>query len=224
MWENFLTELTYLGQVLLAFVLGFIVGLERKMRYKEAGPRTHAIVAGGAALMLLVGKFGFEGANEGARVAGQIVTGIGFLGAGLIMFRRDSLRGVTTAAGIWATAGIGMASGAGMYVLAVGGTVFIIGVQFVLHLKIPLFRTKRYYFYKIKFIAHKDENENEKIKTLFGVSNFSRINYFNVGEEINAIAEISTNHLISDDEFRTIMFSNDFIISLERIYQSDGKD
>ena len=114
------------------------------MRYKEAGIRTHSIVAGGAALMLLVGKYGFSYANGGdaSRVAAQIVTGIGFLGAGIIMYRRDSLRGLTTAAGIWATAGVGMAAGAGLYILAVGTTVLIVFVQCVLHLKIGIFKTK----------------------------------------------------------------------------------
>lgn len=224
MLERFTTELIYLLQVLLAFALGFVVGFERKMRYKEAGIRTHSIVSGGAALMVLIGKYGFEGGGDASRIAAQIVTGIGFLGAGVIMFRRDSLRGVTTAAGIWATAGVGMAAGAGLYVLAVGTAVLIVFTQWLLHLRIPLFKTKQYYIYRIKFLSSQENDENEKIKALFGVANYSRINYYNADDKVHAIAEISTNHIISDENIKKIMFENDFILSLERIYQLDGKE
>lgn len=219
------SELIYLLQVLLAFVLGFIIGFERKMRYKEAGIRTHSIVAGGAALMLLVGKYGFSYKNGGdaSRIAAQIVTGIGFLGAGIIMYRRDSLRGLTTAAGIWATAGVGMAAGAGLYVLAVGTTVLIVFVQCVLHLKIGLFKTKRFYIYHIKFVSAEGDNENERIKAFFGVTGFSRINYYNAGDKVNASADISTGRMISDDDIKKIMFENGFVTSIERVYQLDGR-
>ena len=86
--------------------------------------RTHAIVAAGASLIMIVSKYGFSDIAhyDASRVAAQIVSGVGFLGAGIIMYRRDSLRGVTTAAGIWATAGIGMAVGAGQYILAASAT------------------------------------------------------------------------------------------------------
>ena len=224
MLENLTTELLYLLRILLALVLGFAIGVERKIRYKEAGMRTHALVAAGAALMTVVGKYGFAdaGVGDGSRVAAQIVTGIGFLGAGIIMYRRDSLRGVTTAAGIWATAGVGMAAGAGQYFLAAGTAALILILQFTLHLPLPFFRTKRFYIYRIKFICSDDENE--KIKALFGVTNYSRINYFSVGEKVNASAEISTNRTVSDDDIKRIVVENDFITSVERIYQLDGKE
>lgn len=222
MLDKLTAEALYLLRVLLALVLGFAVGVERKIRYKEAGMRTHAIVCAGAALMTIVGKYGFEGAGDGSRVAAQVVTGIGFLGAGVIMYKRDSLRGVTTAAGIWATAGVGMASGAGQYLLASGSAVLIVLLQFLLHLPLSFFKTKHFYIYRIKFIC--EDNENERIKAVFGVKNYSRINYYSTEEGVSASAEISTNRIISDDDIKKIVLENRFITAIERIYQLDGKD
>ena len=116
---------------------------------KEAGIRTHLIVSLGSALIMLVSKYGFFDLIEQlpelskldpSRVAAQIVTGVGFLGAGMIFVRRQSVSGLTTAAGIWATAGVGMAVGAGMYVIGVAGSLLIILTQIILHRK--WFRTK----------------------------------------------------------------------------------
>ncbi len=108
--EQFLLEMKYLIGVVIALALGFAIGFERKLRSKEAGIRTHTIVCVGAALMMVVSKYGFGGVQaDSARVAAQIVSGIGFLGAGIIMFRGQKMHGLTTAAGVWATAGVGMA-------------------------------------------------------------------------------------------------------------------
>ncbi|MGI8870735.1 MAG: MgtC/SapB family protein [Mycobacteriales bacterium] len=113
------------GELLLAFGLSALIGLERQMRGKAAGLRTQTIVGTTAALMLLVSKYGFadvlvngEVMLDPSRVAAQIVSGIGFLGAGLILTRQGAVRGLTTAAAVWETAGIGMAAGAGLPLLA----------------------------------------------------------------------------------------------------------
>ncbi|MBO0993935.1 MgtC/SapB family protein [Bacillus sp. SD088] len=120
-------------RVLVAGVLGAVVGLEREKRFKEAGLRTHFLVALGSAVMMIISKYGFndilheEGIGlDPSRVAAQIVSGVGFLGAGMILVQRRSIYGLTTAAGIWATAGIGMAIGAGMYELSIFGTILIL--------------------------------------------------------------------------------------------------
>lgn len=113
-----------IGELLLAFVLASLIGLERQLRGKSAGLRTQAIVGTSAALLLLVSKYGFSdvlGANvvlDPSRVAAQIVSGVGFLGAGLILTRHGAVRGLTTAAAVWETAAIGMAAGAGLWLLA----------------------------------------------------------------------------------------------------------
>jgi putative Mg2+ transporter-C (MgtC) family protein len=118
-------ELGYLG---LAFLLSAAIGLEREVRQKSAGLRTHTVVGLAAALMMQVSKFGFTDvlgdhvSFDPSRVAAQIVSGIGFIGGGLIFVRRDAVRGLTTAAAIWLTAGVGMAAGAGLPVLAVAVT------------------------------------------------------------------------------------------------------
>lgn len=113
------------GELLLAFVLSALIGLERQLRRHSAGIRTQAIVGTAAALFVLVSKYGFFdvlGTNvtlDPSRVAAQVVTGIGFLGAGLILTRHGAVRGLTTAASVWETAAIGMAAGAGLWLLAV---------------------------------------------------------------------------------------------------------
>ncbi len=114
------------GELLLAFVLASSIGFERQLRGKSAGLRTQAIVGTTAALMLLISKYGFDDVLhpgtvilDPSRVAAQIVSGVGFLGAGLILTRRGAVRGLTTAAAVWETAAIGMSAGAGLWLLAI---------------------------------------------------------------------------------------------------------
>jgi putative Mg2+ transporter-C (MgtC) family protein len=122
------TIATESGLLLLAFTLCALVGLERQMSHKSAGLRTHALVGMGSAGFTLVSAYGFQGVTADAvsfdpsRIAAQIVSGIGFIGAGVIFTRRGSISGLTTAATIWGSAAIGMACGAGMIVLAVAMT------------------------------------------------------------------------------------------------------
>lgn len=116
-------------RLLVAGVLGALIGLDREYRAKEAGYRTHLLVCLGSALMMIVSKYGFgDCLREGvvrldpSRIAAQVVTGIGFIGAGTIIFQRQVVHGLTTAAGIWTAAGIGLAIGAGMYVVGIAAT------------------------------------------------------------------------------------------------------
>ena len=99
MIESVVEELQYLISILLAVILGFVIGYERKLRFKEVGIRTHTIVCAGSALIMVVSKYGFGDSIEAdaSRVAVQIVSGIVFLGAGVIMYRRDAVYGITTA-------------------------------------------------------------------------------------------------------------------------------
>jgi putative Mg2+ transporter-C (MgtC) family protein len=129
-----------IGELAMAFVLSAIIGLEREVRHKSAGLRTHTLVGFAAALIMLVSKYGFGdvlSANrvvlDPSRVAAQIVTGIGFIGGGLIFVRRDSVRGLTTAAIVWLTTAVGMACGAGLPILAL----FVTALHFVVALGFP---------------------------------------------------------------------------------------
>ena len=116
-----------LVRLLLATVLTGLIGFEREATGKAAGLRTHAMVGFGAALFTLVSIAGFDEGDPG-RVAAQIVTGIGFLGAGAIWRSQDNVRGLTTAAGLWAAAAIGMGIGAGLLALGVAGAILTLAV------------------------------------------------------------------------------------------------
>ena len=120
----------FILRICIAAALGGLIGLDREYRAKDAGFRTHFLVALGSALFMIVSQFGFEQVRtwpgmglDPSRVASQVVSGIGFIGAGTIIFQRHVLKGLTTAAGIWCTAAIGLTCGAGLYVLATVSTV-----------------------------------------------------------------------------------------------------
>jgi putative Mg2+ transporter-C (MgtC) family protein len=122
-------------RIFVAALLGGVIGLEREYRAKEAGFRTHFLVALGSALFMIVSAYGFEGAMhtpehrwDVSRVAAQVVSGIGFIGAGTIIFHKSEnvVRGLTTAAGVWVVAAIGLACGGGMYALATAATVLVL--------------------------------------------------------------------------------------------------
>jgi len=132
--SELILNLEFLLRIILAGLCGLAIGYERKTRGKGAGVRTHMIVALASSLMMIISKFGFEDVgSDGSRVAAQIVSGIGFLGAGMIYVHRNSISGLTTAAGIWATAGIGMAIGAGMYFIGIASTIVVLASQIFLH-------------------------------------------------------------------------------------------
>ncbi|MEO6059827.1 MAG: MgtC/SapB family protein [Candidatus Limnocylindria bacterium] len=126
---SFDTELQLAGRLAAGLVLGAVIGLERELHRQPAGFRTHSLVALGAALFTIVSAYGFAGDGvDPTRIAAQIVSGIGFIGAGTILQHRGNIRGLTTAASLWSVAAIGMAAGAGLLVMAVIGTVLILVV------------------------------------------------------------------------------------------------
>ena len=127
-------EWELLGRLALTLVLSAAIGLERELRQKSAGLRTYTLVGIGAALFSLAGAYGFAGEpgpRDPSRVAAQVVSGIGFIGGGLIFVRQDAVRGLTTAAGVWVTAAIGLAAAAGQAVLAIAATVSYFVVAFL---------------------------------------------------------------------------------------------
>jgi len=120
-----ISELELVGRLLLAVFLGFLIGLERELAGQPAGERTHALASLGAAIFALVSLLGFPKPDP-ARVAAGVVTGLGFLGAGMILKEKGrEVHGLTTAAGIWAVGGIGLAIGAGLYLLGIAGAVLV---------------------------------------------------------------------------------------------------
>ena len=165
MWR----QIEFLLRIVSAGICGAIIGYERKNRNKEAGIRTHLIVAMGAALIMIVSKYGFDDilglkgiALDPSRIAAQIVTGVGFLGAGMIFMRRNMISGLTTAAGIWATSAIGMSIGSGLYFIGFATTIFIVVIQIILHSKRKWFHET--YKDEMMFLIDKDKQALEDLK------------------------------------------------------------
>lgn len=132
-------EWNYILRIFVAGLLGGAIGFEREFRAKEAGVRTHFIVALGSALFMIISQYAFTGQFDHARVAAQVVSGIGFIGAGVIIFQKNVVRGITTAAGLWVAAAIGLACGAGMYAVAIAAMLLTILCLETMH-----FITSRY--------------------------------------------------------------------------------
>lgn len=210
MWD----EGRMLLDLLLSVALGFTIGMERRIRSKEAGIRTHTIVCFGAALMMIVSKYAFGNTADTSRVAAQIVSGVGFLGAGMIVYKKHEVRGLTTAAGVWATAGVGMACGGRLYIVALGATAILIAAQFIFHIKWRLFRAKRYYSVKIEFTQTSDENI--RVKEMFGTDRFNHLVIKREEGRVIYSATLNTDKEFSSTRLNQIIAENDFIFSIER--------
>ena len=126
-------EWNFILRIFVAGILGGLIGFEREFRAKEAGVRTHFIVALGSALFMVISQYAFAGRFDAARVAAQVVSGIGFIGAGVIIFQKNVIRGITTAAGLWVAAAIGLGCGAEMYSVAIAATIMTILVLETMH-------------------------------------------------------------------------------------------
>ena len=115
-------------RLLAAVLLGALIGYERELRAKNAGVRTHIMVALGAALFMIISQHGFQGADkfDAARIAAGVVTGIGFIGGGIIMKRKHDVSGLTTAASLWVTGAVGLSAGCGMFEVAILSTVLVL--------------------------------------------------------------------------------------------------
>lgn len=217
-------------RLLLAAILGFAIGFERKTRSKEAGIRTHIMVSMGACLYMLVSKYGFSdyvstvltgnstpGSRiDGARIVAQVVSGIGFLGAGMIVYSKGSLHGLTTAAGIWATAAVGIAAGAGgnvMMILSIVMTALILCVHLLFRLPIKLFRTKATHMLQLQFRF--EEGAIDKIKALFHTESLYRMRIQIVDGQKMGTALLRTANIPADNMWQTIMDENPFITAME---------
>ena len=203
-------------RILLATALGFALGVERQLRLKVAGIRTHVVVAAGAALFTIV-SFGFGEyiGGDSARIAAQVVTGIGFLGAGMIMHKETAVLGLTSAAGIWLTAAIAMAAGAGMYYVAIGATVLSVLIQLFLHLPLRLFQDRHYNEIKITFKSDTDDCLMI-IKKLFDIKSFTEFKAVRVEEEIVYHAVIHTRMQVDAAFIFKVLQEHPFVVSLEK--------
>lgn len=208
-------------RLLIAAICGFLLGLERKKRSKEAGIRTHTIVAIASALMMIVSKYAFlemggDGRFDGARIAAQVVTGIGFLGAGMIFYRRDMLHGLTTAAGIWATAGIGLAIGGGMLVIGVVSTLLILIIQLVFHLPFKSLHSQHFTILKAQAILENEETVAD-LKKKFNITKFIKFRTLQKSEgQITAELEFIASRPYTANELYKIISETPYITLLEK--------
>ena len=156
--------LEFIVRLAIAAVLGGVIGLAREYRAKEAGFRTHFLVALGSALFMILSMYGFDSMINGtaqklsydpSRIASQVVPGIGFIGAGIIIFQKHVVKGLTTAAGLWVTSAIGLTCGAGMFVLAAATTVMVLMCLEALHFVSSRFATRSIL---LTFSSDKQEN------------------------------------------------------------------
>ena len=152
---------------------------------------------------------------DSSRVAAQIVSGIGFLGAGIIIYRKQVVHGLTTAAGVWATSGVGMAAGGGLYIVAAGATVILIAIQCILHLRCKLFSTKKYVRLKIVFEDPLSQNAN-KVTELFGVDRFNKLHVERKGDKIFCIGTVTTDKELPASKLSNVLNENDYIHEIER--------
>lgn len=226
MWESIienninLEQLEYLIRVIIACLCGLVIGYERSKRQKEAGLRTHIILCMGCAVMTIVSKYGFLdtkllGLNvDATRVAANIITGIGFLGAGVIFVRGGSVRGLTTAAGVWTTSGIGLAIGSGMYTLGIVCTFILIIVQLTIHKLFPVLETLITVELNIKTKNNKEVIE--RIKNLMDEYEVI-VNSFKIKKretEIEIRYNIRMKKFVSNDVFMTLLAGDEDIIEV----------
>ena len=216
----------FIVRMLIAIICGLAIGFERKSRSKEAGIRTHAIVCLASCLFMILSKYltvplfsditGGTFNSDATRIAAQVVTGIGFLGAGIIMYRRDVMHGLTTAAGVWATSAIGMAIGGGFVVTGVVATAMILLLQLIFHLPIKAFTTRHIAIVKMQIWAEIDEILPQIMQKL-GAKKVSSYKAKLVGESLIATVEIATMEELDPNQFNAIMreFPN-HLLSIER--------
>ena len=201
-------------RVFFAIVIGFSLGVERQLRLKVAGIRIHVVVAAGAALFSIASIYAFPGTDT-SRVAAQVVSGIGFIGAGMIMHRHTAVHGLTSAAGIWLTAAIAMTAGAGMYLVALGATVLTILVQLFLHLPLRLFSQKHQYEIIITFKSPTDDCP-QAIKNIFGITRFTEFKAERSDGEVIYNAVINTKKQVDEEFVGKTLKEYDYIISIEK--------
>ena len=210
-WEN---ELIALMRVVIAGLLGLVIGFERSRRQKEAGLATHFIVAAASALFTCISTSLVTTVGvDGERIAAQVVSGVGFLGAGMIFFRRENLRGLTTAAGIWATAAIGMAVAVGQIIVAVGILIVLIALQEILHLK--SIKRNNVHMIFVKFIY--SEEIQDKLFEYFSCDSFHRFKITKTDDNLIAEAVVYPKQKLLATELSTLMSENSEILSIERL-------
>lgn len=214
----------FIARILISVLCGAAIGFERSRRQKEAGIRTHTIVALGSALMMIISKYGFfdvvvlEGISlDASRIAANIITGISFVGAGMIFVRGYSITGLTTASGIWATSGVGMALGAGMYTVGLFSTALIILIQMLMHGALK--RLDQFSTQELTIVLSSRKGALERLQQQFDAKGISFSNgRIERGEDKTITVQLSLQHVKSGsiDRFLAQLSDNEDILSIAR--------
>lgn len=208
-------------RLLFACFCGGIIGLERSIRRKDAGVKTHIILALGAALFMIVSQYGFSDLNlspdysaDASRIASNIVTGVSFLCAGVIFVRGASVKGLTTATGIWTCAGIGMAAGAGMYAITALATALIL----IIHLLLANVsaRIETHYTLEVELKIPSKVTVDDVIKGLSEMtqSPVNSIKLTKTGEENIYRVHFNIRHTVNENELIQKVSSNEYVTSV----------
>ena len=208
-------------RLLFACFCGGIIGLERSIRRKDAGVKTHIILALGAALFMIVSQYGFSDLNlspdysaDASRIASNIVTGVSFLCAGVIFVRGASVKGLTTATGIWTCAGIGMAAGAGMYAITALATALIL----IIHLLLANVsaRIETHYTLEVELKIPSKVTVDDVIKGLSEMtqSPVNSIKLSKSGEENIYRVHFNIRHTVNENELIQKVSSNEYVTSV----------
>ena len=217
----------YIIRVFIALLCGSIIGWERMNRSKDAGIKTHAIVCMSSAIIMIVSKYGFTELlcipiehspfrGDPARLAAQVISGIGFLGAGVIFYRKDFLHGLTTAAGIWLTGAIGLAIGSGMVIVGLCATILLLIFQVCLHY--PIQRLKaRNNMLKIS-LRLKKPSDLERIKEILAIEKFNEFkSSIDKDGFLNIEVQLNSKHYSSEADILKLLNENKEIVYIERI-------
>ena len=207
----------FIVHLVIAALLGGVIGLERQWTRHQAGILTNLIVCLGSYSFTAFGYLVSDGNVDLTRIAAQVVSGIGFLGAGIIMYRRDVMHGLTTAAGVWATAAIGMALGAGFVVTGVCATAIIVVLQLVFHLPVKAFTTRHISVIRMLVWLETDDIL-DKITDKLGSKKISSYKVKQADGKMIASVEVSTTDEFSVAKLNEVIRAYpEHVMSIERV-------
>ncbi len=214
----------FIVRLLLAALAGYLIGLERMYRAKEAGVRTQTILCVTSCLLMIISKYAFyellpEGISyDSSRVASTVISGLSFLGAGMLFFKRESLRGLTTAAGICLTASIGMAFGAGMIVTGAVATVLTLLIQLFMHAPLKAFTSKHMVEIRVQFEI--TDGYIETFKSSYHVDHFTKFKTTREGDKMIADVLFYTANRVRSEELFDKMSKDSNITYFEKVEEN----
>lgn len=205
----------------LSIIAGFFLGYENKLRSKDAGIKTHTILCMTACLLMIISKYGFyelghfEGIQyDASRVASTVMSGLCFLGAGMVFYKQDSIKGLTSAVGMCLTIAIGMSFGAGLIVIASSVTLVAITLQTIMHLDLGIFKSSKHIIVKAVFVV--EDNYVDHIKEVFGIKSFIKFKVKKDGNREIAEVEFYYDAKVNSEELVEIARKEKQILFLEK--------